>query len=48
MSKEVKKAPDKKKRGKYEEKLAVTGSFMDIMKAAVKNADSKTPEKKKP
>ena len=34
-------------RGKYEEKLVVKGSFLDIIQASVKNANDKT-EKKKP
>ncbi len=41
----VKKATEKKPRGKYDEKLAVNGSFMDIMKAAVKDADKKAKKK---
>lgn len=45
MSKE-KKPTDKKKRGEYDEKLQVNGSFMDIMKAAVKNADANSKAKK--
>lgn len=35
-------------RGKYEEKLAVKGSFLDIIKASVKDANSKAPAKKEP
>ena len=35
-------------RGKYEEKLAVKGSFLDIIKASVKDANSKVPAKKEP
>lgn len=34
-------------RGKYEEKLVVKGSFLDIIQASVKNANDKTAEKKK-
>lgn len=34
-------------RGKYEEKLAVKGSFLDIIQASVKNANDKTTDKKK-
>lgn len=37
----------KKPRGKYEEKLVVKGSFLDIIQASVKNANDKTTEKKK-
>jgi len=48
MSKEQKKEKPKKERAtNYNEKLAVNGSFLDIMKAAVKDADKKV-EKKKP
>ena len=36
----------KKNRGKYDEKLAVKGSFMDIIKSAVKDADNKSAKKK--
>ncbi len=49
MAKAVKKKEDKpapKKRGKYDEKLTVKGSFLDIMKAAVKDADNKSAKKK--
>lgn len=46
------KAADKKPqtentRGKYNDRLAVKGSFLDIIKASVKNANDKTAEKKK-
>lgn len=46
------KAADKKSqtentRGKYNDRLAVKGSFLDIIKASVKNANDKTAEKKK-
>lgn len=34
-------------RGQYNDRLAVKGTFLDIMKAAVKDANSKTAEKKK-
>ncbi|WP_161499249.1 hypothetical protein [Flavipsychrobacter stenotrophus] len=48
MAKAVKKkAPVKKERGTYEEPLTVNGSFMDIMKAAVKHADNNSKSKKK-
>ena len=33
-------------RGKYEEKLKVKGSFLDIMKAAMKEADEKKKKEK--
>jgi len=43
MKKEVKKQDEDKKLrpSKYEDKLAVKGSFLDIMKAAAKNANNK-------
>jgi hypothetical protein len=34
-------------RGKYNDKLAVKGSFLDIIKASVKDASDKTADKKK-
>ena len=41
------KEPAKKPREeKYDPKLAVTGSFLDVMKAAAKHADTKKDEKK--
>lgn len=42
----AKSAKTKPKRGKYDEKLAVKGSFLDIMKAAAKNANDKSAPKK--
>lgn len=48
MAKASKPKEDIKKRGKYDEKLVVNGSFMEIMKAAVKNADQNSKGKKKP
>jgi len=42
----AKKKEPAKRPDKYEEKLKVKGSFLDIMKAAVKDADSKTPKQK--
>ena len=44
MAKAVKKAK-KPGRGKYDEKLAVNGTFLDIMKAAAKNANDKSVKK---
>ena len=42
MSKVVKKAKPKKERAeKYEEKLAVNGSFADVFKVIKKNKDEK-------
>ncbi|MBL4586211.1 MAG: hypothetical protein JKX84_04015 [Flavobacteriales bacterium] len=41
-----KKPTGNKKRGKYDEKLAVNGGFLDIMKAAAKNANDKSEEKR--
>ena len=44
MAKAGKKAK-KKARGKYDEKLAVNGGFLDIMKAAGKDANTKSGKK---
>jgi len=48
MAKEVKKKakPQSKQSAKYDEKLAVNGSFLDIMKAAVKHADNHSAKNK--
>ncbi len=46
MSKGDKKSAPKK-RGNYEKPLVVKGSFMDIMGAAIKDADKKSAPKKK-
>ena len=49
MAKAAKKkaeTPAPKKRGKYDDKLQVNGSFMDIMHAAMKDADKKSAKKK--
>lgn len=46
MAKAVKKAK-KIHRGKYDEKMAVSGSFLDVVKAAAKNANSKSAKKEK-
>lgn len=43
----VSKPKERKKRGKYDEKLAVKGTFLEIMKAAAKNANDKSAPKKK-
>jgi hypothetical protein len=49
MKKSKQKARRKKKltgrRGKYEPKQVVSGSFLDIMKAAGKNANDKSAKK---
>ncbi|HTC00163.1 MAG TPA: hypothetical protein VK705_05725 [Ferruginibacter sp.] len=46
MAKAVKKAKPKKERpAKYDEKLAVNGSFLDIMKAAAKHAQNNSAKK---
>ena len=45
MKKKATKKPPKAKRGKYDEKLAVNGSFLDIMKAAGKQANKKSAKK---
>ncbi|HPG07927.1 MAG TPA: hypothetical protein PKY06_13335 [Saprospiraceae bacterium] len=46
---EDKKAPKEEspKRGKYDEKLKVKGSFLDIVKATVKDANTKKEMDKK-
>ena len=38
---------EKKQRGEYNDKLTVKGSFLDIVKASVKDANAKTSKKKK-
>jgi len=47
MAKEAKKKAKKqnKRDNGYDEKLAVKGSFLDIIKAAAKNADNKSAKK---
>lgn len=48
MKKATEKTPKpKKQRGEYDEKLQVKGSFLDIMKAAMKEADAKVNKNKK-
>ncbi len=47
MAKAVKPKQASKKRGKYDEKLQVTGSFMDLIAASVKHADKVSEEKRK-
>lgn len=42
-----KKKSTKKARGEYDKPLAVKGSFMDIMKASVKDADNGNAAKRK-
>jgi len=44
MAKAIKKTPTKK-RGEYDEKLKVNASFLDIIKASVKDAKSKDTKK---
>lgn len=39
--------PERNERGKYSEKLAVNGSFLDIIGAAIKDAKGKAGKKKK-
>lgn len=41
----VKLKAKRKKRGQYDEPLEVKGSFLDIVKSAVKDAENKTKEK---
>ena len=45
-SKKQKPKTDNPKRDEYEKQLQVKGSFMDLMKAAVKNAEKKSRKKK--
>ncbi len=43
MAKQLKKKASKtegKKRGKYDEKLTISGSFLDVIKASTKHADN--------
>jgi hypothetical protein len=46
MAKPVKKTKAKRPK-EYEEKLAVKGSFLEIMQAAAKNANDKSAKKEK-
>ena len=48
VKKAKKKEAKKAKRGEYDDKLVVTGSFLDIMTAAGKNAAANNAAKKKP
>jgi len=48
VKKAKKKAAKKAKRREYDDKLVVKGSFMDIMKAAGKNAAANNAVNKKP
>ena len=54
MAKASKPKKETKKRGKYDEKLAVKGSFLDLINASMKHANEhsakadKPAEKKKP
>lgn len=45
MMEDTKKKPAKK-RGKYDEKLKVKGSFLDIIQASVKDAKAKSISKR--
>lgn len=48
MAKAEKKKPaERKKRGQYDEKIAVKGTLMDIVKAAVKHREENLPSPKK-
>jgi hypothetical protein len=46
MAKAKKTAKKSNRATKYDEKLTVSGSFKDLMKAAVKHAESKSAPKK--
>jgi len=45
-AKKTKKKAKKQRANKYDEKLSVNGSFLDIMKAASKDAKSKSKKLK--
>jgi hypothetical protein len=45
MPKSTDKKSKKSRANKYDEKLAVTGSFLDVVKAAAKNANKKSSKK---
>jgi hypothetical protein len=47
MAKAEKKKEERTKRGKYDNKIAVKGSFIEIMTAAAQHADKKSAPKKK-
>ena len=46
MSNTENKTAEKKKRSKYDEKLAVKGIFIDIMQAPMKHANKNSAKKK--
>jgi len=45
MNKKKQPNAENKPRGKYSDKLKVKGSFLDLMKAAAKDANTKPPKK---
>jgi len=45
MAKATDRKPKKPRANKYDEKLEVSGSFLDVMKAAAKNANNKSGKK---
>ena len=47
MAKATKPTKETKKRGKYDEKLAVKGTFTDLINASMKHADNNSKAKKK-
>lgn len=47
MAKKAIENTDEKKRGNYDEKLVVNGSFMDIIKASVKHAKKHSAPKQR-
>ena len=48
MAKAIQSKPaEPTKRGKYDEKLAVKGSFMDLINASMKHADKVSKDKRK-
>lgn len=45
MAKEIKKKSSKKRASKYDEKLAIKGSFADVFKVVKKNKEEKQEKK---
>jgi hypothetical protein len=45
MAKETKKKPTKKRASKYDEKLAIKGTFADVFKVVKKNKEEKQEKK---
>ena len=45
MAKYIKKKPSKKRANKYDEKLAIKGTFADVFKVVKKNKEEKQEKK---